>query len=101
MKQLFIAICLIFTGLKLQAQVVDPSEVQAARAALSERNVDEDEVKRRLKAKGIDLDNIQPDQLPGLEDEIKTVIAEIESEQAGGDQPADFSKESQGLGPVS
>ena len=48
MKQLLIAITLFSLATSpIKAQIVDQSKVQEARAALSERDIDEDEVKRR------------------------------------------------------
>lgn len=66
------------------AQVTLSQELQAekARQELKGKGVAEDEVKKRLEEKGIDLDNLRPEQLPTLEDEIKAVVAEIEAEQA-------------------
>lgn len=83
----------------VHAQIPDADQVQAA---LAEKNIDEDEVKRRLKAKGIDLDNVRPDQLAGLEEQIKQVVAEIESEQASGEGVDNVTdpEDQEGLGAV-
>ncbi len=79
---------LIFTFLLLSlysypiiAQTVNPSQVKEAQKALAEKGIPEDEVRKRLLAQGIDLDNIKPGQMAGLEDKIKAIVAQIEKEQ--------------------
>jgi len=56
---LLISICF----LAADAQVYQADQIAAAQSELAEAGVDQDEVKRRLRAKGIDLDNIQPEQV--------------------------------------
>ena len=75
---------LLVLSIPTLAQVTLSQELQAekARQELKDKGVAEDEVKKRLEEKGIDLDNLRPEQLPTLEDEIKAVVAEIEAEQA-------------------
>jgi hypothetical protein len=63
------------------AQTVNPSQVKEAQKALAEKGIPEDEVRKRLLAQGIDLDNIKPGQMAGLEDKIKAIVTEIEKEQ--------------------
>lgn len=62
------------------AQVYTQDQIDAAEAALAEAGVDEDEIARRLRARGIDLDNVQPEQLESLESDMREVIEEIRSE---------------------
>jgi len=79
---LLISICF----LAADAQVYQADQIAAAQSELAEAGVDQDEVKRRLRAKGIDLDNIQPEQVGSLVEDIKGVIEEIKSEQ-NSDEP--------------
>ena len=63
------------------AQQQPPLTPEAARTELNRRNIDEAELARRLRERGIDIENVRPEQLPGLEEEIEAVIAEMEAEQ--------------------
>jgi hypothetical protein len=63
MNRLLIILILTLAFSTSEAQVYQQDQIEAAQNALAETGVDQDEVKRRLRAKGIDLDNIQPDQL--------------------------------------
>ena len=78
----------------LSAQVVlprSPSSTQAPttaqrqqlRAYLADRDIDEAELRLRLEARGINVDNASPQQLTQLRPQIEAVIAEMEAEQAG------------------
>lgn len=82
-KEAFL-IVLLTLGLSGYAQTTLTQELQAEKAKeeLEDKGIAEDEVKARLKAKGIDLDNLRPEQLPTLEDEIKAVVTEIENEKS-------------------
>lgn len=77
---------LFFFGLLSLASVGQSltQELQAEKAKkeLEDKGIAEDEVKAKLKEKGIDLDNLRPEQLPSLEEEIKAVVAEIEQEKS-------------------
>ena len=53
---------------------------QLARTELQRRGLDENQVRERLKQRGIDIDNIKPEQLPALQPAIEAVISEIEQE---------------------
>lgn len=70
------------------AQTVNPSQIKEAQKALAEKGIPEDEVRKRLLAQGIDLDNIKPGQMAGLEDKIKAIVADIEKEQGTGKEGA-------------
>ncbi|MEL7376044.1 MAG: SLBB domain-containing protein [Bacteroidota bacterium] len=63
--------------LSLGAQTPIPPDVQTE---LNERNIDEAELRSRLLARGIDIDNIAPEDLPAIQPEIEAVIAELEAE---------------------
>ena len=80
-RWLYILVLLMsFTSVK--SQVYQQDQIEAAQAALADAGVEQDEVKRRLRAKGIDLDNIQSEQLGTLEAKIRAVVEEIQQEQA-------------------
>lgn len=81
MNRLFLILVLLLSITEGKTQVYQQDQINAAQAALAEAGVEQDEVKRRLRAKGIDLDNIQPDQLSTLEAEIRSVVEEIQQEQ--------------------
>ncbi len=59
-----------------------PAEQSRARAALADRDIDEGELRRRLLARGIDLDNLSPQQLAAAQPQIQAVISELEAEAA-------------------
>ncbi|MCB9262662.1 MAG: SLBB domain-containing protein [Flavobacteriales bacterium] len=80
-RVVLLGLFLLFNVKNTMAQTYSDAEIEAAQSALSEAGVDEDELKVRLKAKGIDLDNIRPDQLPSLEREIKATVEEMKAEQ--------------------
>lgn len=82
MNKLVYIFLLLFCSISGFTQVYQTEQIAAAQTALAESGVEQDEVKRRLRAKGIDLDNLSPDQLTSLEQEIRTVVEEIKSEQA-------------------
>jgi protein involved in polysaccharide export with SLBB domain len=53
---------------------------QLARTELERRGLDENQVRERLKQRGIDIDNVKPEQIPALQPTIEAVIGEIEQE---------------------
>lgn len=60
-----------------------------ARELLSQKGIPEDTLKARLIAKGIDPDNISPEELEQFQDIILETIKEIEAEQAQGTKSID------------
>ncbi len=64
-----------------QSSLLQERQAEKAKQELVDKGIADDEVKARLLEKDIDLDNLQPEQLPTLEDEIKKVVAEIEAEK--------------------
>jgi len=82
MNRLLHILVLLMSFTVVKSQVYQQDQIEAAQAALADAGVEQDEVKRRLRAKGIDLDNIQPDQLSTLEAEIRSIVDEIQQEQA-------------------
>jgi protein involved in polysaccharide export with SLBB domain len=80
------AILLLLLGISLftlQAQQnIPPQLQQQAREELQRRGIEEDEVRARLLQRGIDIDNVTPEQLPRLQSVLEEVIREIEQEKA-------------------
>ena len=88
MNRLLYILILLMSFTTVQSQVYQEDQIEAAQAALADAGVEQDEVKRRLRAKGIDLDNIQPEQLGTLEAEIRAIVEEIQQEQADEEEAA-------------
>lgn len=68
----------------LTAQVPGTSAQQMqerARAEINKRGLEEKEVRERLKQRGIDIDNISPQQALSLQSEIESVLKEMEEEK--------------------
>ncbi len=70
----------IFCTSGLFAQSTQQIEA-AARAHLTQRGINESELRAKLAQKGVDLDAIRPDQLPAMQPVIEQAIAEIEAER--------------------
>ena len=81
-KYLFLMVCLCGFAWSNAQTLTQESQAEEAKEKLADAGIPEDEVKARLKEKGIDLDNLRPEQLPSLEEDIKVVVAEIEAEKA-------------------
>jgi protein involved in polysaccharide export with SLBB domain len=75
-----ICFVLLFGYLGLSAQV-DPVVELAARSQLEQRGVTEAELRERLLQKGVNLDEISPEQLPALQPMIEQTLSEIEEEK--------------------
>ena len=79
--RLFIFIFLSFVFVHTaQAQEL-PTEAEA-RKELEERGITEAEFRARMKQKGYDLDNVQPEQLPELEAVVQETLDELEREKS-------------------
>lgn len=79
-------LCLILP-IRSEAQVSD-KQVEQGKAVLEQKQVTQDEIKARLLKKGIDIENLRPDQLAGLSAEIEKAIKEIEDERAAENETA-------------
>jgi protein involved in polysaccharide export with SLBB domain len=81
--------CLVFVAMSLTAfaQVPSPAEARAkvaeARAQIQKRNVSDAEIQTRMKAKGIDINNIRPEDADKAQAALNEVLADIDREQAG------------------
>ncbi len=81
-KYFLIFLAFIFTQLKSFAQI-SPTAEQRAREELSKRGLNDEDVKKRLSAKGIDLTNINPNDAAAMfkaQKALEDVLKEIESE---------------------
>lgn len=88
MKRLLIVLPLLFFASILFAQ--PPVTEQQARVELEKLGLDEELVRQRLLEKGINIDNIDPNnpaQLLEVQGAIEEVLAELEAEKANGGIP--------------
>lgn len=81
---LLVSTCWMING---NTQTGLPSEGQV-RQVLQDRNIDETILRQRLQTRGIDIDNVTPEQLPQLQAEIEAVVTEMEAEQNTTTTPA-------------
>ncbi|MBP7184455.1 MAG: SLBB domain-containing protein, partial [Saprospiraceae bacterium] len=92
MKQIFLIIITLFLGLKVQAQVLDSSQLlklNEGKSELQSKGISEDEVRQRLLEKGIDINNVSPANALEVERQVREVVAELEAEKkANMSQPA-------------
>ena len=83
-----LAIAIAMPVALVEAQVPAAQQAQA-RAQLAELGVDEGELRRRLLARGIDVDAMTPAELAANQGQIEAVVAELRGEQAAdATQPA-------------
>ncbi|MDG1045744.1 MAG: SLBB domain-containing protein, partial [Bacteroidia bacterium] len=61
-------------------QITLPDSYVGAQKGLAEKGISEEQLKLKLAEKGLDIDNISPEDLPELEGTIQQAIEEIESE---------------------
>jgi protein involved in polysaccharide export with SLBB domain len=82
-KHLLFLVFTLFVSVTLIAQNAsqNPTIVNAALAELKKRGLDEQEVRKRLLERGIDIDNIPVADLPRVQKQIEEVIAEMEREK--------------------
>lgn len=81
---LFVCLAMLFFQTGTYAQTTNPAIEQQARANIRARGLDEGEVRARLLEAGIDIDNVQPEQLPSLQPTIERVLDEMEAEKKSG-----------------
>ncbi|MBL7818155.1 MAG: SLBB domain-containing protein [Saprospiraceae bacterium] len=75
--------CFFFFTQWLSAQQVPVGvDTTVINSELRKRGLSEEEVRKRLEEKGIDLENIRPQDLPRVQKQIEEVIAELEQEKA-------------------
>jgi protein involved in polysaccharide export with SLBB domain len=82
MRHLFIILFLLFEVM-LIAQVTNPVVEQQAKSIIASKGLDEQAVRERLLAEDIDIDRIQPSDLPTLQPRIEAILNEMEAEKNG------------------
>jgi protein involved in polysaccharide export with SLBB domain len=65
----------------VMAQNIPPAQQAMALQELQKRGITEAEFRAKMKEKGVDIDNVKPEQLPQLEPVIRQAVAELEAEK--------------------
>jgi protein involved in polysaccharide export with SLBB domain len=74
--------CVFSLTQHVSAQIQDEDEaIDGLEERLADKEISEEEITKRLKQKGIDVDQLSPGDLPVLESTIQTIIKEIEQER--------------------
>lgn len=81
--RIFIFACLLLSINSVFAQIDKAAVEQQAKSYIASKGLDEGEVRAALKEKGIDIDNVSPEQLPQLQPTIEAVIAALEAKKKG------------------
>jgi protein involved in polysaccharide export with SLBB domain len=81
-KNLFLLFCLSLLIQSATAQQL-PAGVDTTiiNSELRKRGLNEDEVRQRLEERGIDINNIRPQDLPRVQKQIEDIVAELEKEK--------------------
>ncbi len=75
---------LLSTSIMVQAQKIkNPVVQQQMQNELDKRGLQQSEVEKRLAQKGIDINNVKPENAAQLEGQIKVVLDELEAEKKG------------------
>lgn len=77
-----VTLLVFLVGPRMVYTQVDPMLQQQAQSEIARRGVDEAAVRAKLIGRGIDIDKVQPSQLPALQPILEEVIKEVEAEQA-------------------
>ena len=82
-KYIFLSsFCLfLFAKTTFAQQVPVGVDTSIINGELRKRGLNQDEVRKRLEEKGIDLDNIRPQDLPRVQKQIEEIVAELEKEK--------------------
>jgi protein involved in polysaccharide export with SLBB domain len=81
-KYIFLLFCVFFLTKTTFAQQVSTSvDTSVINSELRKRGLNEEEVRERLIEKGIDIDNIRPQDLPRVQKQIEEIVAELEKEK--------------------
>jgi protein involved in polysaccharide export with SLBB domain len=82
MKKLLIILVLFCTHISIYAQKIQNAVVQQQiQNELDKRGLNQAEVEARLKSKGIDINNVRPEDVPRLEGQIQAILKELENEK--------------------
>ena len=79
-RVLVLTLFLFLVNLMAVSQITVPNSYVGAQKGLAEKGISEEQLKLKLAEKGIDIDNISPEDLPELEGTIQQAIEEIEAE---------------------
>ena len=79
-RVLVLTLFLFSVNLMAVSQITVPNSYVDAQKGLAEKGISEEQLKQKLEEKGIDIDNISPEDLPELEGTIQQAIEEIEAE---------------------
>ena len=80
-KYIFLLFCAFFLTKTTFAQQVTSVDTSIINSELRKRGLSEEEVRQRLEEKGIDIDNIRPQDLPRVQKQIEEIVAELEKEK--------------------
>ncbi|HHB78613.1 MAG TPA: hypothetical protein ENK85_05210, partial [Saprospiraceae bacterium] len=72
---------LLLAVLLISAPALQAQTPAMAQAELAKRGISEEEMRAKLMEKGIDIDNVSPEELPKMEATIRAAIAEIEADK--------------------
>ncbi|MBO4634837.1 MAG: SLBB domain-containing protein [Bacteroidales bacterium] len=81
MKKFFMAFVAVLMSLTLFAQ--SANMLQMARAELDKRGLNEQEVRERLMANGINVDTIQPSEYASYQGRVMAILNQMQAEKAG------------------
>lgn len=84
MRNYFFLLFLFLFVQTISAQTPLPNEAEA-REELKSRGISEEDFRARMREKGYDLDNIQPEQLPTLENVVEATLTELEQDKVAAD----------------
>ena len=81
-KFIFLLFCAFFLTKTTFAQQVSTNvDTSVINSELRKRGLSEEEVRQRLEERGIDIDNIRPQDLPRVQKQIEEIVAELEKEK--------------------
>lgn len=81
-KYISLLFCLfLLTKTTISAQQLPAVDTTIINSELRKRGLNEEEVLKRLEEKGIDINNIRPQDLPRVQKQIEEIIAELEKEK--------------------
>ena len=86
MKKILLFLLFLNVFVISNAQVVD---LGSAQKELARRGLSEDDFRTKMLERGIDVDQIKPEDLPSIESTIEEVVAELELEKQNRAQLAD------------
>ncbi|MFT6111509.1 MAG: protein involved in polysaccharide export with SLBB domain [Bacteroidia bacterium] len=94
LKRMLVLIPLLLVlSIVSNGQTASPAEVDKIKQELADKDITEQEIKDKLKTKGIDLDDIKPNQLPTIEENIQQAILEIEKDKTVASEKGKVEKE--------